>query len=210
MTFYLKGKAGQKEVMKKISIKNQKAALSTQPAARLHQNLQMKCKTSDLVILLPRNCLPHDDQYYNTHRDMYFYLNLYLIQWELQTLSHTNSYSSRRVKMAQKKLEGFQVLYPFSPFPWNGTKTILKETVQNRFVLLEHLVSKATYFRIEARGFIHSVSQTLAVLLVLSIHCPSFIASKAKHLLKTPLKGLNKCLNFQDLSSIALSKSDRK
>ena len=68
MTFYLKGKAGRKEVMKKISIKEQKAGLSTEPAARLHQNLQMKRKTSDLVILLPRNFLPHDDQYYNTQR----------------------------------------------------------------------------------------------------------------------------------------------
>lgn len=124
MMFYQKGKAGQKEVMKQISIKEQKAGLSTEPEARLHQNLQIKCKTSDLAILLPRNYLPHYDQYYNTHRDEYFYLNLRLTQWELQTLSHTNSHTSRRVKMGKKELEAFQVLSPFSPFSLNHTKTI--------------------------------------------------------------------------------------
>lgn len=110
--------------MKQISIKEQKAGLSTEPEARLHQNLQMKCKTSDLAILLPRNYLPHNDQYYTTHRDKYFYLNLRLTQWELQTLSHTNSHTSRRVKMGKKELEAFQVLSPFSPFSLNHTKTI--------------------------------------------------------------------------------------
>lgn len=71
MMFYQKGKAGQKEVMKQISIKEQKAGLSTEPEARLHQNLQIKCKTSDLAILLPRNYLPHYDQYYNTQRRVF-------------------------------------------------------------------------------------------------------------------------------------------
>lgn len=62
-------------------------------------------------------------------------------------------------KKKKKELEAFQVLSPFSPFPLNGTKTILRETVQNIFVLLEHLISKAKYFRITARGFIHAISQ---------------------------------------------------
>lgn len=114
MMVYQKGKAGQKEVMKQISIKEQKAGLSTEPEARLHQNLQMKCKTSGLAILLPRNYLPHHNQYYNTHRDEYFYLNLHLTRWELQTLSHTNSHTSRRVKMGKKDLEAFQVLSYFT------------------------------------------------------------------------------------------------
>lgn len=124
MTVYQNGKAGQKEIMKQISIKEQKAGLSTEPEARLHQNSQMKCKTSDLAILLPRNYLPHHDQYYNTHRDEYFYLNLHLTRWELQTLSHTNSHTSRRVKMGKNELEAFQVLSPFSSFSLNHTKTI--------------------------------------------------------------------------------------
>lgn len=193
--------------MKQISIKEQKAGLSTEPEARLHQNLQMKCKTPDLAILLPRNYLPPHDQYYNTHGDGYFYLNLHLTRWELQTLSHTNSHISRRVKMGKKELEAFQVLSYFSPFSLNHTKTIWGNNSE-LICATPDLISKAKYSRITGRGFVHALSQILVVMSVLSSLCPSFSASKAS--LKIPLKSLDKCLNFQDLFSIALSKSDRK
>lgn len=127
MMVYQKGKAGQKEVMKQIPIKEQKAGLSTEPEARLHQNLQMKCKTSDLAILLPRNYLPHHDQYYDTHREEYFYLNLHLTRWELQTLSHTNSHTSRRVKMGKKRVGSISGSALFQPVFTGSYQNYLRE-----------------------------------------------------------------------------------
>lgn len=125
------------------------------------------------MILLPRIYLPHDDQYYNPHRDRYFYLNLYLTQWELQTLSHTNSHSSRRVKIGRtKSWKHFRFCLLSAHFT-ESHQNYLERTVRNLFVLVEHLVSKVKSFRITARGFVHAISQTLAVLSVLSSHCPS-------------------------------------